>query len=324
MDFDLEAINPTTGSGGILSIWDSTIFRKSESFLTRNYIATTGSWKGFPGTTTIVNVYAPQSVTEKRSLWEDLTLLKSQTPGTWIFLGDFNVVSHPKERFNSSFCKYTTSDFNKFIVVAGLYEFNQGGKKFTYLRDDGFKQSKLDKFLVCQKFIKQQPLTTVTVLPCKHSDHSLVLLKPSSLNFGPPPFRFFNSWMLHKDFDTIFDNAWKNFSSFGAPDQYFLAKLKYLKGILKNWRSDVSKLEHDDLKQLREKVDCFELEAESRILYDSGIIDRRESLFKIGELEYAVKLDMRQKAKVRWICDGDENTRFFYGMLKNKNRRNQI
>lgn len=86
VDFDHDAINPTGGSGGILSIWDSTIFRKSRSILTRNYIATTVSWKGFPGTTTIVNVYAPQSVTEKRSFWEDLTLLKSQTSGTWIFL----------------------------------------------------------------------------------------------------------------------------------------------------------------------------------------------------------------------------------------------
>lgn len=45
-------------------------------------------------------------------------------------------------------------------------------------------------------------------------------------------------------------------------------------------------------------MDRFELEAESRILSDSEIIDRRESLFKIGELEYPVKFDMRQKAKV--------------------------
>lgn len=88
------------------------------------------------------------------------------------------------------------------------------------------------------------------------------------------------------------------FNLFGTPDQYFLAKLKYLKGTLQNWRYDVSKLEHGDLKQLREKVDRFELEAESRILSDSKIIDRRESLFKIGELEYPVKFDMRQKAKV--------------------------
>lgn len=63
-------------------------------------------------------------------------------------------------------------------------------------------------------------------------------------------------------------------------------------------------------------MEHIELEAESHTLSVSEIIDRRESLFKIGELEYVAKLDMRQKAKFKWICDGDENSRFFHGMLK--------
>lgn len=57
----------------------------------------------------------------------------------WVFLGDLNDVRFTCQMFNSSFYRYATEDFNWFIVEAGLVEFNQGGRKYTYMRDDGLK-----------------------------------------------------------------------------------------------------------------------------------------------------------------------------------------
>ncbi|KAL4574789.1 hypothetical protein LXL04_021627 [Taraxacum kok-saghyz] len=65
--------------------------------------------------------------------------LKGKTRRDLGVLGGFQRCTIPSERRNSSFCHYTASDFNEFIAEAGLQEFNQGGKKFTYLRDDGLK-----------------------------------------------------------------------------------------------------------------------------------------------------------------------------------------
>lgn len=45
-----------------------------------------------------------------------------------ISLGDFNAVQYAKERFNSTFCHYVASDFNKFIEDVGLHEHNLGGE----------------------------------------------------------------------------------------------------------------------------------------------------------------------------------------------------
>lgn len=42
------------------------------------------------------------------------------------------------------------------------------------------------------------------------------------------------------------------------------------------------------------------------------------------ELEWFVKLDLQQKAKIKWVIDGDENSRFFHGSLKHKKRKNRI
>ncbi|XP_023744854.1 uncharacterized protein LOC111893012 [Lactuca sativa] len=228
-NYQCDFVNPTRGSGGILSIWDPRVFRKSNTFSSRHFIATSGEWVGISGAITIVNVYGPQSIVDKRKLWDDLIDLKKGLNGIWVFTGDFNAVRFACERFNSSFCHYMASDFNRFIAVAGLNEFIQGGRKLTYLRDDGLKQSKLDRFLVCHNFIQVQPLTSVTVLPRDYSDHSPVILKPHKVDFGPPPFRFFNSWLLHNDFNLVFDKAWGNFHGFGAPDRFLPAKIKFLK-----------------------------------------------------------------------------------------------
>lgn len=143
---------------------------------------------GIPGITTIVNVYGPQSIIEKRKLWEEFLELKRGTIGISVFLIDFKVVRYASDRFNSSFCHYTTSYFNHFIADSGLHEFNTSGMKYTFQREDDMKFSKLDRFLVCQNFIQAQTQTSVTNLPCEHSDHSLVILKPYNADFGTPPF----------------------------------------------------------------------------------------------------------------------------------------
>lgn len=80
------------GGGGIMSIWDPLVFRKTHSLRSRYFIATSRIWIGVPGVTTIVNVYGPKSVTDKRRVWEELLELKRGQDRLWIFLGDFNTV----------------------------------------------------------------------------------------------------------------------------------------------------------------------------------------------------------------------------------------
>ncbi|KAL4582225.1 hypothetical protein LXL04_006769 [Taraxacum kok-saghyz] len=90
-----------------ICMWDPCTFVKSQVTTSRNFLVISGKWIGVPGTTTIVNVYVPQSITDKRRLWTELLNLKRSIDGVWIFLGDFNAVRFQHERFNSSFCKHT-------------------------------------------------------------------------------------------------------------------------------------------------------------------------------------------------------------------------
>lgn len=90
--------------------------------------------------------------------------------------------------------------------------------------------------------------------------------KTIQLYFGPSPFYFFNSWILNKEFDSIFEKYWNEFQGYGAPDSYLLAKLKVLKDVLRKWRMDVSHTKSGSLKQLRGTINKIEIEVQSSAL----------------------------------------------------------
>lgn len=71
------------------------------------------------------------------------------------------------------------------------------------------------------------------------SDHSLVWIKLSNLEWGPKPFKVFNAWFLHKDFLCFIKSSWESFQVQG--NKYFVIKEKFrlLKERLKWWNENV-------------------------------------------------------------------------------------
>ncbi|XP_023761643.1 uncharacterized protein LOC111910084 [Lactuca sativa] len=198
-----EYVNATGRSGGLLTIWDSNFFNIEATVKSMYFLMIIGTCTSIDGQVVIVNVYGPKSSPDKLQLWWDLLNLKQQRMATWIILGDFNEVRSPDERINSTFCKSSTECFNHFIQRAELHDLKMWGFRFTYFQQYGAKLSKLDRILVCEKFMIHFPLASSTALPKEISDHSPVILKTEVVDFGPPPFMLFNSWMMRDGFEQI-------------------------------------------------------------------------------------------------------------------------
>ena len=68
---------------------------------------------------------------------------------------------------------------------------------------DGSKNNKLDRFLVTDLFLVNWPSTSALGLLRFFSYHSPIVLDTASIDFGPSPFKIFNSWLndpnLEKD-----------------------------------------------------------------------------------------------------------------------------
>lgn len=64
--------------------------------------------------------------------------------------------------------------------------------------------------------------------------------------------------------------------------------------------------------------------AESRQLTVEENKNRNLVFPKLLDLERISMRDLKQKARVKWSIDGDENSKFFHGVINNRNRKNRI
>ncbi|GJV27969.1 hypothetical protein Tco_1384417 [Tanacetum coccineum] len=205
-------------SGGILCIWEATIFKKENITISDNFIAIYGTWLSNNAKILFVVVYAPQQASKKKGVVPLLQTLTAQ------------------ERFDS------------FILTSGLVDIKLEGYTFTWSQPSATKMSKLDVF----------------------PNHRPILLREVNVDFGPTPFRFFNSWFNIVGFDEMIQASWHSFS-------------------------------HSDRNAMIPPL--------------STSRNRNHKLLNINDME---SKEYIQKSKVTWVIEGDENSKFFHGIINKK------
>nr|GFC29243.1 RNA-directed DNA polymerase, eukaryota [Tanacetum cinerariifolium] len=139
-----------SNSGGILCVWEESLFKKVGVSISDNFIALYGIWLPTNSKILIVVIYAPRSFALKRILWDYISGLINRWNGETIVLGDFNKVRCEEERFGSLSYQSCTREFNHFISSSGLLEVKMEGYSFTWSHPTATKMSKLDRFLVSE------------------------------------------------------------------------------------------------------------------------------------------------------------------------------
>nr|GEW04330.1 RNA-directed DNA polymerase, eukaryota [Tanacetum cinerariifolium] len=117
------AFSPSVGySGGLLCIWDPKLFSKDSVTISDSFVAIRGTWSSSSTKLLIVSAYAPQDLSERKTLWEYISHLIDQWDGECVILGDFNEVRSEHERFGTNFNASGANAFNQFISTAGLVD----------------------------------------------------------------------------------------------------------------------------------------------------------------------------------------------------------
>ncbi|XP_071715315.1 uncharacterized protein [Rutidosis leptorrhynchoides] len=219
-------------SGGQFLVWDTNYFDAIE-VITLNYaIGIRGKWKSNDQFVNIVNVYGPHEDDKKKQFWISLGNTVSNRDEAWILCEDFNEVWDQSERFNCVFYGYRAKWFNDFILSCELIDISLGGRIYTRVSDDGIKFSKLDRFLVNEKF------------NCLWDSLEAATVKDS----------------------------WANSDYNGPrPDRKFLAKLKNHKAELRSWsKNKFGKIDMEiDLHKF--VANSLELKAETTTLNDAEL-----------------------------------------------------
>lgn len=91
-----------------------------------------------------------------------------------------------------------------------------------------------------------------------------------------------------------------------------------LKAGIKRWRYELRKDKDKELDRIKHKIVAIDTMAEALDLDDETVKERVNLMMKITKIEDARIEDLKQKAKLRWTLEGDENSRFFHGVINQK------
>ncbi|GJY47483.1 RNA-directed DNA polymerase, eukaryota, reverse transcriptase zinc-binding domain protein [Tanacetum coccineum] len=320
--FDYVHSDAVGQSGGILSVWDPSMFQKSNCSVSDYFVMVYGMWIPSGKNLLVISIYAPQELSEKRMLWDYLRIKICNWDGDVVIMGDFNEVRASSERFGSVFNKRGAKIFNEFIANAGLVEVPLGGCSFTWCHKSASKMSKLDRFLISDNLLGACPGISSVSLDRYLSDHRPILLREAYYDYGPIPFKLYHYWFEFDGFDKFVEDSWKEIRVSGTNDYVcFTKKLRILKDKIKKWirlykdrtsgqmnilKSELSKLDSDLDKGVGDKID---------------VQRRQEIICKIQDLEKNEAIESAQKAKIKWAIEGDENSKYYHGVI-NKKRSN--
>nr|GEY05373.1 RNA-directed DNA polymerase, eukaryota [Tanacetum cinerariifolium] len=280
---DLVKVGETMGasvgnSGGILCVWDPNMFKKTNSTVSDYFVMVRGDWMPNGKKLLIDSVYAPQELSEKKMLWDYLSLVMSKWEGEVVIMGDFNEVRNKSEKFGTLFNRHGADVFNRFISNTGLEEVPLKGCSFTWCHRSATKMSKLGRFLISDSLLCSCPNISSITLDRYLSDHRPILMR--------------------EDAPVIESNALVR----------MLKKLKYLKEKIHMWNKLNKEKSHKSKRSLlAELADCDTIIDKG--VGENNVVNRRTKVVNLlQEVEKKNSLEAAQKAKIKWAVEGDEDS----------------
>ncbi|XP_042487366.1 uncharacterized protein LOC122067601 [Macadamia integrifolia] len=262
----------------------------------------------------------------RKQLWLDLELsISALVP--WSVMGDFNATlfSHEK-RGPGKFNLGSAAEFQAMVDACELLSIPSQGKKFTWTnnRRRGHAVAVLDRSFCNGKWIDVFRNVKQRVLLSSVSDHApLIVVSDDVQRPTNIPFRFHSFWMENDQFISVVEEAWK--TSIGGNPIFVLAqKLKQVKENLKVWaRANFPNLndEVDKAKlELKKVQDMIEVAGMNDELFNREA-DAKTVLLKANQMYEKL---WAEKAKLRWMKNGDCNSKIFHLSVKLRRLKNQI
>ena len=164
------------------------------------------------------------------------------------------------------------------------------------------------------------------ILPSLGSDHWPIRLEIDiNKNSGKNPFRFEAFWLRDSNFIKKIEEWWFESTVQGKGRMHtFQLKLKELKGKIKKWNKE----EFGNIREEKKKLER-EMEAlQQRIIIEGRSKEsNKEEGVIIGRLEERRKQEevlWRKKSRIRWLREGERNTKFFHQAMIQHRQRNMI
>nr|GFA33446.1 RNA-directed DNA polymerase, eukaryota, reverse transcriptase zinc-binding domain protein [Tanacetum cinerariifolium] len=183
--------------------------------------------------------------------------------------------------------------------------------------------SKLDRFLVSENLLALYPNISAITLDRFLLDHRPILLRESSHDYGPCPFRFYHYWLEIDGFSKLVNDSWNEAPvDISNGIRNFMKKLHYLKNKIREWNYANKSSSVNEMTKLKKELHILDEVIDNGKGSEAIISKRLEVIDSIQRINQRSSAELAQKAKIQWSVEGDENSKFFHGMLNKK--RSQV
>ncbi|KAL8524876.1 hypothetical protein ACS0TY_014480 [Phlomoides rotata] len=241
-------------------------------------------------------------------------------------LGDFNAIKEESERVGRA--EFTDQRgirlFQEFIDQSMLIDLPLCGRSYTWYRPDGSCKSRLDRLLVNDQWLHTWPNASLKGMRRSVSDHCPIFTDFGKKNWGPKPFRFFNSWLSHEGLGSFVAEKWSSYNISGWAGFVLKEKLKMLKEDLKVWNQQKFRILEASIEKKRNEVLILDTIDDVLGLESEEIYRRAHIMDDLAKDLQRLDSQLYQKARIKWIAEGDANTRFFHNTINRNYKINEI
>eukprot|EP00253_Pinus_taeda_P024927 PITA_24927 len=297
-------------SGGLAILWDAGKIQLNNTHANKNHIHTDFHIRGTNIHGHLSNVYFPQEGPQKAAILENISQLNANR-------------QHPL------WINRDGTLLKDFIQHNWLIDIPTANGLFTWTNKQVAPlqiASRLDRFLLSDNAVHLGGEFTAHIIPFSGSDHW-----PIELHWNWPgnsikrPFRFEAFWFTHPEFKEFIQNAWQN-SNPTAPTKMarFQKKLKMLKAEIKRWNTNT----FGHILKEKECIIQGIKKTQQQILSEGRTEElahkEQEMEGKLLEREKQEEILWRQKSRIRWLKEGEKNTKFFHKSTVQRRMRNHI
>jgi len=308
-------------------MWDTREVEVWSSMSFEHVLAISGCFVKTGVLFTVFNVYAPCDSVRQQVLWNNLSSrLHILSDNNVCLCGDFNVVRCLDERRNMGGVARQggSATYNNFIENNFLVDLPLRGRNFTWFRGDGNSMSRIDRFLLSDRWCLTWPNCFQMALARGVSDHCSLELSVDVENWGPRPLQMLKCWELLPGYKSFVCNKWHLFHVDGWGGFVLKEKFKLIKLALKEWHQNHAQNLPARILGVKDKLEVLDLKGEAEVLCEDEIEELHgltEELFSLVRINSSI---CWQQSRTQWLWEGDANSKFFHRVMSNRRRRNSI
>ncbi|CAN6691397.1 unnamed protein product [Malus baccata var. baccata] len=239
----------------------------------------------------------------------------------WLCAGDFNEFLWDHEKSGGVEVLYNRPRYlETFMQATNLWDLDFNGPAFTWhgMRHGHLVEERIDRALINGLWQDLWPNSLVTHKTVLGSDYCPFIIQSDSESMrGRRAFKFEAFWAKENDCDQVVRSCWNR----QDPNEIlvrWMKKINDCKSSLIRWSRNKFKKRGLLIQELLHQLQELQRDWRSNI----EVIKQKSQL--VDELRAQEESYWMQRSRVRWLREGDANTKFFHNSTLQRRRCNQI